>query len=163
MQSLRAFPLRPHVLDLKVPPLVVGLIAGTIGWLTVRVVPSLDLELPAPVAVGSGLISTGITLSLLGVRSFRRAKTTVNPTCPGSSTALVASGVYRITRNPMYLGFLLILAGAAVLMENATAFLILPAFVLYLNRFQIRAEEAALQARFGDTFTIYRSRVRRWL
>lgn len=163
MKPLRASPFRPHLLELKVPPLVVGLIAGTVGSLVARAVPSLDLELPAPVAVGGALVSTGITLSLLGVRSFRRAKTTVNPTCPTSSTALVTSGVYRITRNPMYLGFLITLAGAAVLMENAAAFLILPAFVLYLNRFQIRAEEAALQARFGETFFLYRSRVRRWL
>jgi protein-S-isoprenylcysteine O-methyltransferase Ste14 len=63
----------------------------------------------------------------------------------------------------LYLGFLMVLAGAAVLMKNATAFLTLPAFVLYLNRFQIRPEETALQARFGKTFDLYRSRVRRWL
>jgi len=107
--------------------------------------------------------AAGITVSLLGVRAFRRVKTTVNSTRPGSSTALVVSGVYRVARNPMYLGFLLTLLGAATLMENAAAFLALPVFVLYLNRFQIRPEEAALRALFGDTFVAYQSRVRRWL
>jgi protein-S-isoprenylcysteine O-methyltransferase Ste14 len=163
MNSLRAYPFRVHALELRVPPLVVLLVAGAFAWLIARAIPSLHFELPVLWAVASGLFCAGVTLSVAGVGSFRRAKTTVNPIDPTSSTALVVSGIYRVTRNPMYLGFLLILAGATVLMENAATFLVLPAFVLYLNRFQIRAEEVALQSRFGDAFVIYRSRVRRWL
>lgn len=102
-------------------------------------------------------------MSLWGVHAFRRARTTVNPTRPGSSTVLVVSGVYRFTRNPMYLGFLLMLLGAAAQLENAAAFIVWPAFVLYLNRFQIRPEEEALRALFGEAFIRYQSRVRRWL
>jgi protein-S-isoprenylcysteine O-methyltransferase Ste14 len=80
-----------------------------------------------------------------------------------SSTSLVVSGVYAFTRNPMYLGFLLMLAGLAVFLSNAVGFLLLPAFVFYISRFQIEAEERALTSRFGKEFITYKSRVRRWL
>ncbi|WP_422879670.1 methyltransferase family protein [Noviherbaspirillum cavernae] len=95
--------------------------------------------------------------------SFRRASTTVNPVSPGAATSLVSAGIYAFTRNPMYLGFLLGLSGWAVYLSNAAAFLALPFFVLYLNRFQIAPEERALQTLFGGEFSAYRGRVRRWI
>jgi protein-S-isoprenylcysteine O-methyltransferase Ste14 len=75
----------------------------------------------------------------------------------------VRSGVYSFTRNPMYLGFLLVLVGWATFLSNALAFLILPAFILYMNRFQIEPEERALASLFAEEFVAYKSRVRRWL
>lgn len=95
--------------------------------------------------------------------TFRRAKTTVNPLKPQSSSSLVTWGIYAITRNPMYLGGLVILTGCAVFLSNALAFLLLPAYILYINRFQIAPEERALTSLFGQEFAAYRSRVRRWL
>ena len=92
-----------------------------------------------------------------------RAGTTVNPIKPETAGSLVVSGIYRRTRNPMYLGFLLGLAGWAVFLSNALAFIFLPVFVLYLNRFQIRREERALASVFGKDFAAYQSKVRRWL
>jgi protein-S-isoprenylcysteine O-methyltransferase Ste14 len=77
--------------------------------------------------------------------------------------ALVMGGVYRLTRNPMYLAMLVVLAAWALVVSNFAAFLLLPLFVAYLNRFQILPEERALQARFGAEFERYRSSVRRWL
>jgi protein-S-isoprenylcysteine O-methyltransferase Ste14 len=82
---------------------------------------------------------------------------------PGTATALVVSGVYRITRNPMYLGFLLLLLAEIVWLANPVALLGAPAFVLYLNRFQIGPEEQALHAHFGPEFSNYAARVRRWI
>jgi len=82
---------------------------------------------------------------------------------PQSASALVVSGIYRFTRNPMYVGFLFVLLGWAVWLSNGLSFLFLPAFVLYMNRFQIQPEERALHARFGQEFVAYTSRVRRWL
>lgn len=105
----------------------------------------------------------GIVACALGVLEFKWAKTTVNPTKPQSSSALVKSGIYRRTRNPMYLGFLLILIGLAILTANLVAFLILPAFALYMNQFQIKPEERALTSIFGDEFRAYCSSVRRWI
>jgi protein-S-isoprenylcysteine O-methyltransferase Ste14 len=82
---------------------------------------------------------------------------------PDQATSLVASGVFAHTRNPMYLGLLFGLTGWAVYRSNAVAFLFLPAFVAYINRFQIVPEERVLTSLFGQEFASYKSRVRRWL
>lgn len=149
-------------LELKIPPGVVVLIIAALMWWVSRAVPVSGLPLPARRPAAFGLIAVGIAISALGVVSFRRAGTTVNPLKPGTARALVVSGLYRRTRNPMYLGFLFSLTGWAVFLSNALAFGFLPVFVLYLNRFQIRPEERALAARFGEEFAAYQLKVRRW-
>ena len=105
----------------------------------------------------------GVACSLLGVAAFRRARTTVNPLTPDASTALVTTGIYRVTRNPMYLGFLLLLLAEIVWLANPAALLVVPAFILYLNRYQISPEEGALRARFGSEYFSYAAQVRRWI
>jgi protein-S-isoprenylcysteine O-methyltransferase Ste14 len=82
---------------------------------------------------------------------------------PGSASSLVVEGVYKITRNPMYLGFLLALVGWAVCLANPLSFALIPAFVVYMNRFQIAPEEEALETVFKDIFRAYKASVRRWL
>jgi protein-S-isoprenylcysteine O-methyltransferase Ste14 len=83
---------------------------------------------------------------------------------PAQAASMVTSGVYRFTRNPMYLGmFCLLAAWAAWLGRLAPLLAGLPAFVLYMNRFQIRPEERALEQRFGAAFREYAARVRRWI
>jgi protein-S-isoprenylcysteine O-methyltransferase Ste14 len=109
------------------------------------------------------LAVSGIALALAGVLSFRRTQTTVDPRYPERVNALVTAGVYRVSRNPMYLGMLLCLAALAVWLGNLLAVLILPLFVAYLSRFQIEPEERAIRTRFGDEYVDYCSRVRRWL
>ena len=101
--------------------------------------------------------------ALYGVLAFRQANTTVNPTTPVASTALVVRGVYRLTRNPMYLGFALLLLALAVWLGKMSALLLVPLFMAYLQHFQIRPEEDALHARFGASFDTYCQQVRRWL
>jgi protein-S-isoprenylcysteine O-methyltransferase Ste14 len=152
-----------HVLELKVPPVAVVLFMAALMWLVARAAPVFEIALPARGFLAVGLAVTGIVVSLSGVVSFRRAKTTVNPMKPDSSSSLVSSGVYALTRNPMYLGFLLVLAGWAVFLSNVLGFLLLPVFVFYMNRFQIEPEEKALAILFGPAFNAYQSRVRRWL
>ena len=105
----------------------------------------------------------GIAIALAGVMKFHQAKTTVNPIRPEKTSAMVTSGVYRLSRNPMYLGFLLALVAWAIWLSHALAFAFLPFFVIYMNRFQIIPEERALAAKFGGKFTEYRNSVRRWL
>jgi protein-S-isoprenylcysteine O-methyltransferase Ste14 len=98
------------------------------------------------------------------VTSFRRAQTTVDPTRPAKASALVVGGVYRLSRNPMYLGFLLLLLAWGVYLSHLPSLLLAPlAFVLYLNRFQITPEERALESLFGDEYRAYKREVRRWL
>ncbi len=82
---------------------------------------------------------------------------------PDSASSLVVSGVYRYTRNPMYLGFLLILPGWAAFLSNAAARVVFPAFVLYMDHFQVFPEERALASLFAQEFADYRARVRRWI
>ena len=109
------------------------------------------------------LAGTGGVIGMAGVRSFRRARTTVNPWRPHASSTLVIAGVYRWTRNPMYLGLALALAGWGMYLSNLYALLLACTFVPYMNRFQIRPEERALERAFGNTFREYCRRVRRWL
>ncbi|NER62664.1 isoprenylcysteine carboxylmethyltransferase family protein [Pseudomonas sp. MAFF212427] len=98
-----------------------------------------------------------------GVLSFRRARTTVNPLKPETASALVRSGVYRYTRNPMYLGFATVLVAWAILLAWPPALLGVLGFVVYMNLFQIGPEERALARRFGGEFAQYCNGVRRWV
>ena len=150
-------------LKLRVPPVAVVLIAAGLAWLLDRAAPPLRLAFPGSVAIASALAIAGALVAAAGVVQFRRARTTVNPMTPDAATSLVADGVYRRTRNPMYLGFLIALAGWVVYLANMASALVLPLFVLYMNRFQIAPEEHALAARFGRQFEDYRRAVRRWL
>ena len=159
--------LRPHSdmnsLELKIPPLVLVLVAGAAMWFIARAVPALAWDFPFRDIVAAVLALAGAAVAVLGVLSFRRAGTTVNPTRPQSTSALVSTGIYRYSRNPMYLGFLLALLGWAAHLGSLPALLPVAAFVAYMDRFQIGPEERALFAMFGDEFAAYARRVRRWI
>jgi protein-S-isoprenylcysteine O-methyltransferase Ste14 len=105
----------------------------------------------------------GAMVCVAGVLSFRRARTTVNPLKPESATSLVIVGIYRYSRNPMYLGFLCGLLAWALVLGSLLALLGLPLFVIYMNRFQIGPEEQSLAKLFGSEYHQYRLKVRRWL
>ncbi len=150
-------------LELRIPPVVLVVLVSILMWAGAAHLPQFSFQIPFHLFVGWILGFWGIVACALGVLEFKRVKTTVNPTKPQSSSALVKSGIYRRTRNPMYLGFLLILIGLAILTANLVAFLTLPAFVLYMNQFQIKPEERALTSIFGDEFRAYCSSVRRWI
>lgn len=152
-----------HALELKIPPVAVVFFTTALIWLLSWALPSFAFTFPARGIFAVSFAGAGVVTSALGVQSFRRARTTVNPMRPDSSSSLVLSGVYAFTRNPMYLGFLLVLAGWTIFLSNALAFLVLPVFVVYMNRFQIEPEERALAFLFGREFDAYKSRVRRWL
>jgi protein-S-isoprenylcysteine O-methyltransferase Ste14 len=150
-------------LELKIPPPAVALITALLMWLLSRAAPALGFTFPARSVFAICLAAIGVATAISGVVTFRRARTTLNPMKPESSSALVNWGVYSVTRNPMYLGLLLVLTSWAIFLSNALSFLFLPAFVLYINRFQIVPEELALTSLFGQSFAAYQSRVRRWL
>ena len=152
-----------NALELKVPPLALAFAFALAMWLATTQVPALAFELPAHEIIAALVASLGAALVLVAGLGFRRAGTTVNPTKPQATTSVVDSGVYRLSRNPMYLGFLLALAGLAAFLSHALPFLFLPAYVGYMNRFQIAPEERMLAARFGAGYEQYRQRVRRWL
>ena len=150
-------------LELKIPPLALLLLAGGVMWWIAMAMPAFGFAFPMRLVCAAGAVVVGMAIAGMGVFSFRRAKTTVNPMKPDSSSALVVTGIYRLTRNPMYLGFLWILAAWGIFLSNALAFLAPPGFVLYMNRFQIEPEEKALTRLFGQAFVAYRTQVRRWI
>ncbi len=150
-------------IQLKVPPVALAGVTAALMWLASWATPAFNFPFPANLAFALGLALIGCLMCLTGVVSFRRAKTTVNPMKLDSTSSLVVSGIYKYSRNPMYLGFLLILLGWALFLSNVLALVCLPAFVLYMNRFQISPEERALASLFADDYAQYSTRVRRWL
>jgi protein-S-isoprenylcysteine O-methyltransferase Ste14 len=150
-------------LELKVPPVPLAAIFAAAMFGVSLVTPAVTFVIPGRIGITVGLALLSTVIALAGVAAFRANKTTVNPLNPGAASALVSSGVYRFSRNPMYLGFLLALAAWAIYLSNALAALFLPAFVAYMNRFQIKPEERALLAKFGAAFSQYMADVRRWV
>ena len=138
------------------------LIAGAMWRLSV-VTPALEVPAFIRVAAAVTIALAGGGFSLTGIISFRRAKTTVNPMKPDTTSSLVCSGIYGVTRNPMYVGLLFVLIAWAVFLSSAWTWLGPPAFALYINRFQIAPEERVLSALFPTGYSAYKSRVRRWL
>lgn len=148
-------------LQLKIPPLVVTLLcAGAMGLAARLVGPA---SFPGQGFVAAALFGLGLAVAASGIVAFGRAHTTVSPTRPERASQLVTGGVYRFTRNPMYLGMALWLAAWAVLLGSFLSFVFVPVFVLYLNRFQIAPEEGVLSEKFGETYRAYQKKVRRWL
>ena len=150
-------------LELKVPPPAVALLFGLFMWLASSLVSPVEVPFTLRVAVAVVLASVGVVFGLAGIVSFRRARTTINPTKPSATSSLVTSGVFRFTRNPMYLSLLLYLLAWVAYLSSWLAFLFLPAFVLYINQFQIKPEERALSSLFGPEYASYKGKVRRWL
>jgi protein-S-isoprenylcysteine O-methyltransferase Ste14 len=150
-------------LEHRIPPPLVGAFAALGMWWLARQSSPPGLPLGVRLGLAIALALIGLAFLAPAAAAFRRARTTVNPLKPEAASALVVAGVYRFTRNPMYVGFAsLLLAWAAWLAVPMT--LLGPAFfVAYITRFQILPEERALRERFGERFDDYRRQVRRWL
>ncbi len=158
----------PRWLEHRIPPPLIDLACAALMWGLTECVPQAQLWPRAGSmlvwAVAIALAVVGGLIALAGLREFARARTTFNPLTPQRSSALVTSGIYRHTRNPMYLGMLLVLIGWGVWLGNAAALVLGPTLaVLMLNALQIKPEERVMRARFGDDYLRYTARVRRWL
>ncbi len=150
-------------LELKVPPVIVFAVFAGIMWLLPRAVPGAGVAFPARGFIAAGMTVIAGILALAGISSFLKAKTTLNPHKPERSASLVTTGIYALTRNPMYLSLLLVLIGWAVYLSNLASFVLPPFFAAYIDRFQIRPEERMLVSLFGSEFKSYCKRVNRWL
>src|ERR1700730_1472239 len=150
-------------LENKVPPPIVALLIGALMWGVARLSPLPEGESPLRLAISCGLAGLGILVVVLGMLAFHRAKTTINPVNIEAASTMVTSGVYRYTRNPMYIGLTLALVGWAV--HVAVPFVLVGPvlFILYITRFQIIPEERVLTSKFGGEYRKYQERVRRWL
>lgn len=150
-------------LELKIPPLLLTALIGGAMYGIALATPALSITLPGAGYLAIALVLVGCLVAGAAVVEFRRHGTTVNPLSPGESDSIVRTGVYAWSRNPMYLGFLLWLGGLSALLSNPATLAGLPAFVFYMNRFQIVPEEKVLLTQFGGQFKGYMATVRRWL
>jgi protein-S-isoprenylcysteine O-methyltransferase Ste14 len=152
-----------NFLELKIPPPLVAIAAAAVMWAISRAGSPIQLPIVPQAFVAVALVVIGFAFDIAGLMAFRRARTTVNPMKPELVSSFVSSGIYRVTRNPMYVGLVFILLAWAVYLASPWSLLGLPGFMLYTGRFQIQPEERFLQDRFGDEYRAYTRRVRRWL
>lgn len=150
-------------LEVKIPPPIVAVVVAIAMWGISSVAPRLQMPANLRLAACIALVAIGLLFSAAGVLSFRRARTTINPTTPEATSSLVTSGIYRVTRNPMYVGLSFALVAWAVFLTSPPALLGPLVFVLYIGRFQIVPEERALAKLFGSEYAAYQARARRWL
>jgi protein-S-isoprenylcysteine O-methyltransferase Ste14 len=152
-----------RALELKIPPPVVAILSAGLMWIVASLTPGFHFSFQGRGASSLAVLAAGLLLGAAGTFSFGAAKTTVNPLTPAAASSLVTSGIYRFTRNPMYLGMLLDLLAYGIFLANPLTLVLVPAYIAYLNRFQIGPEEKALYSLFGQAYLDYKSRVRRWV
>ncbi len=150
-------------LEHRIPPPVIGIVAGLLAWLSAHFGPEVGLSPRVGVMAAVVVSLAGLVIALLGMRSFRRVGTTLSPLKPQEASSLVEIGIYRHTRNPMYLGLALMLLAWAFALTSPMALVGPVLFVIWITRFQIIPEERILSRIFGAQYEAYCRRVRRWI
>ena len=148
-------------MDNKVPPPIVTFICG----LTIYFSKSFFNEFfsYSNNIISLFLLILGLLVFLSAVKSFRRQKTTVNPLEPRQASSLVTSGIFKFSRNPMYLGMLIILLSLSCKFNLIGGMIISLFFYIFITKFQIIPEEAAMNELFGNEFIDYSNKTRRWI
>ena len=144
-------------------PIAQVLVAAYLMHLVGRAGPGYRIESDWNTPMSVFFVVLGFLLVLAGGFEFRRHGTTVSPIDPARTSSLVTSGIYRYSRNPMYVGFVSFLIGWVVYLGSPISAGVIPLFIWYITRQQIVPEENSLEQKFGDAFRDYRGRVRRWL
>ena len=148
-------------LENKIPPAVVWLVCALIMKSIAYVLPFVALPHLPVVAIVMTLI--GIGAGIAGIWNFYKARTTINPLEPSEATHFVSGGIYKLSRNPMYVGLACCLVSWAIWLSYLLPWLGVVLFVAYMTRFQIIPEERVLRQKFGDEYQNYCLKVRRWL
>jgi protein-S-isoprenylcysteine O-methyltransferase Ste14 len=150
-------------LECKIPPALQFVTVAALMWWISDSIPWLDYSSIQLKWLGISLFLIGVFIGLLGVYEFWKQRTTVDPHKPEKVSSFVHAGIYRFTRNPMYLGLLVGLIGILFYFTNPVNILPVIGFVLYMNRFQIIPEERVMVKKFGEDFLEYKQSVRRWI
>jgi len=145
----------------KIPPPIVTLTFILLSFWLANYFPKLAFNYHGLLSLIMTLI--GLTIIVIGVKTFHKSDTTVNPLNPSEASHLVTHGVFSYTRNPMYLGMVIILLGVSIYNGVYIGIIILPCFIFYITEFQIKPEEEAMEEIFPGDYTDYLKRVRRWL
>ena len=145
----------------KFPPPLVALTFGFLINYTKNIFPKIEIKNEN--IFGSFMIISGLIIILSAIILFKKYQTTITPLNPSNATKLITDGIYKFSRNPMYLGLLLVLSGISTILNPIGGFFLIPLFILYLNFFQIIPEENAMINLFKDEFLEYKKYVRRWI
>ncbi|MEM7280753.1 MAG: isoprenylcysteine carboxylmethyltransferase family protein [Pseudomonadota bacterium] len=150
-------------MHLKIPPPLIMIFAGLLMWLVVRSGFGYPITGWFNKVGAAFFFLDGFSVMVLAVMQFKRHQTTVDPINPSDASSLVTAGIYQYTRNPMYLGMVLLLLGFGFFLGSVIATAVgLVFFVWYINTFQIAREEVALRGLFGEEYSSYCKSVRRW-
>lgn len=152
-----------RIMKNKIPPPVYMLLCGALMWFVAHTPYALIVDVPFERFLAAIVAMAAIAIDVTAIWHFRQSRTTINPLNPQKSSSLVTHGIYRYTRNPMYVGMLLLLIAWALLLESVTSLLGPAAFVVTLTTMQIRPEEEAMKSLFPDEYQDYCRRVRRWM
>ena len=147
-------------LNTKIPPPIVTFLCIGVIYLFESQIEYSQTDLKA---ISIIFLILGSIIIFLAVLKFIKTKTTVDPTRPHKTSNLVISGIYKITRNPMYLGMLFLIIAYALYNNNIIGCIIIPIFIFYINKFQIEPEEIEMRKKFGESFENYCKKVNRWL
>ena len=148
-------------METKIPPPIVTLVFGLLIYFSQGIFPSIENQLTF--YVGIFIMLLGFSILISAVRSFKRSKTTVNPLNPEQATKLVTDGIFKYSRNPMYLGMALVLGSIAVFFNLIGGIILISLFCAYITKFQIIPEEKAMIDLFSQDFDQYKQTTRRWI
>ncbi|PIP02984.1 MAG: isoprenylcysteine carboxyl methyltransferase [Zetaproteobacteria bacterium CG12_big_fil_rev_8_21_14_0_65_54_13] len=150
-------------LRLKIPPPLVAMLCGLLIWALAELLPVQTAGTALRQMLALFLLALAIGIDMAALIHFRKAGTSIDPRYPHKTTMIVGHGIYARTRNPMYLGLVLILSSLGLWLGSIAALPVIVIFICYMNYFQIAAEEEHLSRRFGDAYRAYKARVRRWI
>ena len=148
-------------MNTKIPPPIVTATFGLIIYFSKSFSPVYSFENSNMISIIFLLFGLGIFSA--AVQSFKKHKTTINPLSPDKASSLVNSGIFSYSRNPMYLGMLLILLSVSFKFNISGGLFISFLFKIYITRFQIIPEEEAMAKLFGEEFITYKNQTRRWI
>ena len=145
----------------KFPPPLVALTFGFLINHTKNTFPKIEIK--NELIFGSFMIISGLIIIFSAIILFKKYQTTISPLNPSNATKLITDGIYKFSRNPMYLGLLLVLVGISIILNLTGGLFFILLFILYMNLFQIIPEENAMVDLFKDEFLEYKKNVRRWI
>ena len=148
-------------METKIPPPIVTLLFGLSIYFSRGIFQAVEVKYSFYIAIL--LLILGLTVLISAVRLFRKDKTTVNPLSPEQATKLVMDGVFKYSRNPMYLGMAFILGSIAVFFNLIGGIILIALFCFYITKFQIIPEERAMSNLFSQDFDKYKQKTRRWI
>ena len=149
-------------LELKVPPVMVVLLLLLGMFISRSYFPIFPIPSGLATGFAIAIICCANVFGIMAARDFSKFKTTLNPHAPQNTTYLVTKGVYAVTRNPMYVALIMVVAAGGIYLMHAGVIVFVVIAFFYLQEFQIKPEEKMLENKFGEAFTKYKNTVPRW-